>query len=131
MRAAVCFFNCKASHKTIKEALRDIRVLVEPPRPTVNLYEYNPGKPRLHLYEQKRNFNLPGTLRREARERGALELRFALKATMPQNTSSEAADWLEGIMNQLFQSPVFREGEKFVSGIIHEIDGAIGKFASR
>ena len=106
------FFDCKASKEDIEDELPKIRDFV--PSPSTLEISLIEGVERL-----KGDSDLL-SMARKAKEQG---MRYVMEATYPDATNRMAADELSAILNQAYQSLLYKQGEPFRGGIIYKEDG--------
>lgn len=58
-----------------------------------------------------------------AEEAKDAEIRYVMQADYPNATNHQTADELASILNQVYQSPLYREGEKFRGKIVYKEKG--------
>lgn len=105
---AYAFFDCTTSKREIEGEIPTIRDLTQVP-----------NELELHLTEGTTSFREEGELKQlmgEAREAG---MRYVMKAQYPTATNRQAADELAAVLNQAYQSPLFRKGEPFRGAIFY------------
>ena len=51
------------------------------------------------------------------------DIKYVMKANYPTGTNLQTADELAGILNQVYQSPLFKEGEEFRGSIFYKEKG--------
>lgn len=106
---AYAFFNCSASRDEMGREIPKIRSLAQ-----------TPSELEIYLTEGKDSLNGDVELRQiadEAREKG---IRYVMRANYPNGTNAQTADELAGILNQAYQSPLFKEDEQFVGKIFYK-----------
>lgn len=106
---AYAFFNCSASRYRIEREIPKIRSLAQ----TTSELE-------LYLTEETDSLKEDTELRQiadEAREKG---IKYVMRANYPNGTNAQTADELAGILNQAYQSPLFKEDEQFVGKIFYK-----------
>ncbi len=94
---AYAFFHCSSSYQQIQDELPHLRHAVNSPS-------------NLELF-------LKEGMVQEARE---ANVRYYLKAEIPNDTNRKTADELSAILNQAYQSPLFKEGEAFRGSIFYQ-----------
>ena len=109
---AYAFFNCRASKGEIDAELPDIRRLSGTPE-------------ELHLYVEKGVGHLKGNsglmaLARRATDAG---LRYSMEATLPGATNRETADEAAAVLNQAYQTDLWRADNTFEGEISFEEGG--------
>lgn len=113
---AFAFFDCNASKQEIEQELPTIRECVKTPRELeLSLFESteNPsvsplGNPRLWAIIGK------------AKSAG---MKYFMEATYPNSTNYQTADELASILNQMYQTPLYQEGEQFRGEIVYKERG--------
>jgi len=106
------FFYCGASKEAIQAKLPTIRAIVR-----------TSDKLELSLIEGMDNIKGDKrltTLAQEAKQDG---LNYMLQATYPNGTNKDAADEVSSILNQAYQSPLYRTKEPFKGAIVYEEKG--------
>lgn len=109
---AYAFFNCTASKDEIERKIPTIRNLTKTPN-------------ELELYLTEGTDSLKGNteLRQIAGEAREAGIKYVMKANYPTGTNRQTADELSGILNQAYQSPLFKEGEEFRGSIFYKEKG--------
>lgn len=105
------FLDCNATLEDIRMELPDLRKAVQ-----------TPSELELSVMDiptQNIAFSL-GTMICEARDSG---MKYVIEATYPHATNKATADQLAGILNQAYNSPLYRESEPFNGAIIYEENG--------
>jgi len=110
---AFAFFNCNASEDAISKEILNIMGAVNTPK-TLELHLSNyannpfPGISDPNLLE----------VYQSAKESG---MQYLLEArARPNLTNRQTADELSAILNQAYQSPLYRDGEEFAGGIVYK-----------
>lgn len=106
---AYAFFDCSASREEIQREIPKIRSAVNTPS-ELELYLMNKQDVVSGNVELRQLFH-------EAREAG---LKYVMKAQYPTATNSQTADELAAVLNQAYQSPLFKEGEQFRGAIFYK-----------
>ncbi|VVC00814.1 Uncharacterised protein [uncultured archaeon] len=135
---AYAFFNCDAGKKAIRELLPAIREMQKVP-PAVETILTTPRKIdangnlplkkllKSHVfYQWKVKFKAAdGTVfeSETARIWYPAGMQFALKAVYPGATNEAAAGELTAILNQAYQSPLFKDKEEFTGDTFYEKNG--------
>lgn len=109
MGTAYGIFKCNAEKEKIENEFSTIRGLVQTPR-EMELY-LSEGMDSL-----KDDIDLT-SVAGEARESG---MRYVLKAEYPRATNRKTADETAAILNQLYNTSLYSEGEKFSGGIVYK-----------
>ncbi|MBI2663611.1 hypothetical protein HYX15_03735 [Candidatus Woesearchaeota archaeon] len=112
MGEAYGFFDCRATKEAIEAELPTIRRLVE-----------TPSGLELSLTEGMDNVRGDSKLVSLAREAGESGIKYMLKANYPDADNNTTADELAGILNQAYQSPLYKKGEEFKGTIVYEEKG--------
>lgn len=108
---AYAFFNCNASKREIEAELPEIRNCVK-----------TPSKLELFLTEGVENLNCKEDVKLKevidyAKKDG---MRYAMEAKYAGATNKQTADELASILNQAYQSPLYKDKEQFSGGIVYE-----------
>ncbi len=109
MGTAYGIFKCNAEKEKIENEFPTVRELVQTPR-----------EMELYLSEGMDSLKGDGALvpiAKEARESG---MRYVLKAEYPRATNRKTADELAAILNQLYNTSLYSEGEIFYGGIVYK-----------
>lgn len=114
---AYAFFDCRASKGEIEREIPLIRKLTR----TANELE-------LCLMEGTDSLKGDMELRQIADEAQDEGIRYVMRAQYPTETNRQTADALAGVLNQAYQSPLFREGEEFRGSVLYKEKG---KYVSR
>nr|MBI4156990.1 hypothetical protein [Candidatus Woesearchaeota archaeon] len=133
------FFDCRASKQEIEVELPFIRDLIQTPSKLELILmegvDRLKGNPELMAaYEKaKSRIVFPSSMSipdrfKKIQEIGDSELRYVIQATLPDETGKRTADELTEILNQAYQSPLYKEGEYFRGAISYEENG---KYVSR
>ena len=104
---AYAFFQCGASKREIESEIPLIRKVVG-----------TPSELELSLTEGMDNVRGNDNLRTLAEEAKQSGINYMFKAVMPDKTNIETADELASVLNQAYQSPLYRPGHEF-NGAIH------------
>lgn len=105
-------FYCDASEEAIEQELPTIRDLTQ-----------TPSQLELTLVEGMDNVRGDANLvalAKQAKEQG---MRYALEATYPGATNKVTANEVSGILNQAYQSPLYKDGEPFSGAVVYEENG--------
>lgn len=106
------FFYCNASQPTVERELPKIRKLVKAPSPLelslTGTKDLKPGDPRLDALAQ------------EADRAG---ITYSLKATYPGQPNKTAADEAAAVLNQAYQTPLYKPNEPFKGEIVYQEKG--------
>lgn len=106
---AYAFFDCSASKIEIESLIPDIRRAVR-----------TPSELELFLFQdfaELRGDSKLLDLVEEAKEAG---MEYAMEAKYPNATNQKTADELACILNQIYQSDLFKKNENFRGGIFYE-----------
>jgi len=109
------FFDCSSSKEEIEAELPTIRHLAQ-----------TPSNLELFLTDDIRKVNCDGKLLsivNEAKESGIPEYKYVMEAALPNATNEAVANELAQILNQAYQSSLYKEGEKFRGDVMYEKDG--------
>ncbi len=106
------FFYCNASKQEIETELPAIRELVK-----------TPSKLELSLIKGMNNIKGDKRLTALAQEAKQDGINYILQATSPNRTNKNTADEVASILNQAYQSLLYKDGEQFKGGIIYEKKG--------
>ncbi|MCX6769555.1 MAG: hypothetical protein NT051_02630 [Candidatus Micrarchaeota archaeon] len=110
---ARAFFNCSARPSVIRRALKIIK-------PAIDV----PDAVQLKLGTVKKvHARKDPLLSEEKKDAVYFNIKYSLTAAYPGATNETAAGELVAILNQAYQSPLFKDGEKFVGKIFYEKDG--------
>ncbi len=110
------FFDCKASKKEIETELSTIRRLAKIPSELelslteladVSVFSLH-GNPQLY------------SIVKDAKE---AKMGYYMEALYPNTTNKAAADEIATILNQTYQSPLYKKGEPFKGEIVYEENG--------
>jgi len=109
---AYAFFYCKASKQEIEKELPHIKDAVKTPNQLeLSLTEINPdGFKHQELKE----------IVHDAKKAG---MNYSMKASYKGFDNKQTADELAGILNQAYQSPLYKDKEEFRGGIFCEENG--------
>jgi hypothetical protein len=128
---AYAFFYCKASKKQIEAEIPPIRECVRTPSKlelslTEGVYKFMGTRilGRKALVGEPIDTQLRD-IAKEAKESG---MRYVLEAKYEGATNEQTADELSSILNQVYQSPLYQEGEEFRGGIVYQ---DMGKYIFR
>ena len=110
---AYAFFNCQASKPEIEREIGDIRQVIK-----------TPNQLELSLTEgiTPESFN-DAELREIAQDAKDAGIRYSMKARYRSESNSQTADEVANVLNQAYQSPLYRDKEEFRGGIFYEEDG--------
>ena len=106
------FFYCNASKEAIKSELPTIRKLVK-----------TPSKLELSLTEGIDNIKGDSKLMALAQEAKQDGINYVLEATYSNASNKQAADEVAGIINQAYQSPLYKDKEQFKGAVVYENKG--------
>ncbi len=106
---AYAFFDCDASKGTIEKELPFIRDAVQ-----------TPSELELSLIEGTNALIKDPRFQFLQRIRGR---KYSIEATYPNATNKQTADELAPILNQAYQSPLYKEEEQFRGEIVYEKNG--------
>ncbi len=111
---AYAFFNCSASKSQIESELDDIRDIAR-----------IPGQLELTLTEGVENLDCHNDAKLKKVVEGAKDsgMRYVFAASYPSAGNRETADELSSVLNQAYQSPLYKDGEQFEGGIVFEESG--------
>ncbi len=109
---AYCFFDCKASKEEIEREIPTIRNLTQ----TANELE-------LQLREGADTIKGDSQLLEIGREAKDAGLKYVIQASYPNSTNRQTADEVAGILNQAYQSPLYKKGEPFRGGVFYRENG--------
>jgi hypothetical protein len=109
---AYAFFNCNASKGDIEKKLPYIRNAVQTPK-------------TLELSLLEGTDTLTGDTKllqitKEAKEAG---IKYVMEATYPNMTNHQTADEVASILNQAYQSSLYKKGEQFVGEVVYKERG--------
>lgn len=105
------FFYCNASKQEIETELPAIRELVKTPSQLELL---------IGNVENLKGDSKLMTLVKEAKEGG---IKYIMEAKYSGTTNKKTADELSSILNQVYQSHLYKDGEQFKGGIVYEKKG--------
>lgn len=106
------FFYCNASKQEIENELPTIRKLVK-----------TPSQLELSLIEGMDNVRGDKRLNALAQEAKGNGINYVLKATQANGTNGETADEVSAILNQAYQSPLYKDKEPFRGAIVYQEKG--------
>lgn len=106
------FLDCNATLEDIRMELPDLRKAAQTPS-ELELFV-------MDIPAQKGTATALGVKINEARESG---MKYVIDATYPRATNKMAADEVAGILNQAYNSPLYKEGKEFSGAIIYEENG--------
>ena len=106
------FFNCNASKETIEAELPAIRTLVK-----------TPSELELKLIEGTENLKGDSQLMSLAKEAKDSGIKYVLEATYTGATNKQTANETAAVLNQAYQSPLYKKGEQFCGDIIYKDNG--------
>ena len=106
------FFYCNASKKEIEIELPTIRKLVK-----------TPSQLELTLIQGMDNIKGDKGLIALAQEAKQGDLNYMFQATSPNRTNKYAADEVASILNQAYQSSLYKTKEPFKGAIVYEKNG--------
>jgi len=114
---AYAFFDCSASLEQITEEIPIITKMVQTPK-RLELCLAEKALPTIG--KSKLNRELASI----AVDAYRANLKYVLLAISPANlTNAQTADELSAILNQAYQSPLYRDNEQFRGRIVYEEDG--------
>lgn len=110
---AYAFFNCRASKPKIEREIGDIRQVIN-----------TPNQLELSLTEgiNPESFN-DAELRGIAQDAKDAGIRYSMKARYRGASNKQTADEVSSVLNQAYQSPLYRDKEEFRGGIFYEENG--------
>ena len=103
------FFDCNASKQEIETELPTIRELVK-----------TPSQLELSLIEGMDNIKGNKRLTALAQEAKQDGINYMLQATYPNGTNRDTADEVASVLNQAYQSPLYKAKEPFKGAIVYE-----------
>jgi hypothetical protein len=106
------FFYCNASKQDIEMELPTIREMVK-----------TPSQLELTLIEGMDNIKGDKRLTSLAQEAKQSGINYMLQATYPHGTHKDTADGVASILNQAYQSPLYKSKEPFNGAIVYEENG--------
>jgi hypothetical protein len=106
------FFYCNASKQEIETELPTIRDLVR-----------TPSHLELSLIEGMDNLKGDQRLTTLAQEAKQDRINYVLEATYPGGNNKNTADEVAAILNQAYQSPLYKAKEPFKGAIVYEENG--------
>lgn len=106
------FFYCNASKSAIESELPAIRKMVK-----------TPSKLELSLTEGMDNLKGDSKLMALAQEAKQDGINYVLEATYSNASNKQAADEVAGILNQAYQSPLYKNKEQFKGAVVYEDKG--------
>lgn len=106
---AYAFFYCKETIEKVINELYCIRAEVHTPQNlelivTDNLNTISTDEELSNIIEDSKNYGI----------------NYGLKATYPHETNKKTADELAAILNQAYQSPLFKSNEEFNGAIVYK-----------
>ncbi len=114
MGKAYGFFRCNTGREAIEIELKSIRQVAK-----------IPSELELHLVEGLRNFQFeyPDLLEIVEKFKDT-NINYVLEASLPIAFSNKKAAFeLSDILNQAYQSPLYKEGEKFFGEVLYKDEG--------
>ncbi len=105
------FFNCNAEKEKVENEFSTVRELVRTPR-EMELY----FSEDMDSLKNENDIDLTPIIEK-AKEAG---MRYVLKAEYPRATNRKTADNLAAILNQLYNTPLYSEGENFNGEIVYK-----------
>ena len=102
------FFNCDASYEQINSELPYIRQITQTPSGLELLLHESPDK----IVTNDEN------LRNIIQDAKSVGRRYALEATYPGNSNKQAADEVATVLNQMYQTLLYKENEEFYGEIL-------------
>lgn len=112
---AYAFFDCSASRDQIDAELPTIRECVKTPR-ELELSLMRCTSPNNSIVKDSKLW----ALTRSAREVG---MKYLLEANYPNQSNEQTANELVTVLNQMYQSQLYKEGEKFRGEIVYKQRG--------
>ena len=106
------FFYCDASKQEIETLL-----------PTICEMAQTPSQLELSLIEGMDNITGDKSLTDLAQEAKQSGINYMLQATYPHGTNEDTADEVATILNQAYQSPLYKAEDRFNGAIVYEKDG--------
>ena len=103
------FFDCNATKEEIKGEIPFIRKCVN-----------TPNQLELSLTEDINSLNVDSDLLEIEQELGS---KYVIEAICQDYTNKQTADELSAVLNQTYQSPLFKPGEKFSGEIVFKANG--------
>lgn len=104
------FFDCEASKEDIEGLL-----------PTIRDYAKVPSELKHYLVEGMENLgDVPDSVYEFGNKHG---FKYALRAELPGASNRDTASEVGHILNQTYQSPLFKEGDSFRGEVVHEDGG--------
>jgi len=103
------FFYCSASKAEIQSELPNIRELVK-----------TPSKLELSLTDGVDNLKGDSKLMALAQKAKKGGINYVLEATYSNASNKQAADEVAGILNQAYQSPLYKDKEQFRGGVVYK-----------
>jgi len=106
------FFDCDVTKGKIEELL-----------PIVRSYAQTPSDLKHYLVEGMDNLgDVPDSISEFGKNKG---FKYALKAELPNASNKETADEVGHILNQVYQSPLFKDSDPFSGEVVHEDNGKL------
>lgn len=106
------FFDCSAAKEEIEELL-----------PRIRNYAQTPSDLKHYLVEGMDNLgDVPDSISEFGNKYG---FRYALKAELTDASNRDTANEVGHILNQTYQSPLFKEGDPFRGEVVHEDNGKL------
>ena len=120
---AYAFFDCDASKEEIEKELPFIRELVKTPSNlelslTEGVYKFIATKVLGKKWLEGKPIDTQ--LRDIAIEAKKSEMKYVIDATYPDATDYQTAQELSTILNQAYQSPLYKKGEPFKGEIVYQ-----------
>lgn len=112
MGKAYAFFYCNAVKEAIEAELPEIRRLVE-----------TPSELELSLIEGMKNVTGDERLMDIAREAEEAGINYMLQASYPNRTNRTTSDEVASVVNQMYQSSLYSEGDPFNGEIVYKEEG--------
>lgn len=111
---AYAFFNCRASKPEIEREIVDIRRVIG-----------TPNQLELTLTEgiNPESFKHP-ELRSIAQDAKDAGIRYSLQGRYQNVSNKQTADEVASVLNQAYQSPLYRDKEEFRGGIFFDENGS-------
>ena len=111
---AYAFFNCEASRPEIEREIVDIRRVIG-----------TPNQLELTLTEgiNQKSFKHP-ELREIAHDAKDAGIRYSLRGRYQNASNKQTADEVASVLNQAYQSPLYKDKEEFRGGIFYDENGS-------
>jgi hypothetical protein len=112
---AYAFFDCRASKKEIESKLPTIRECVKTPRKLELVLKLTEDFDISNMNDSRLEVIINGAKR--------AGINYAMEATYPNHSNEQTAEELSIILNQMYQTPLYKEGEKFRGEVIYKERG--------